>query len=62
MRTIIAFGAVTCALSAFVSNTATVAMLLPTAIAILGTLANIYEDKTATARTSTRRGCASASR
>ena len=45
-RTIVAFGAVTCALSAFVSNTATVAMLLPTAIAILGTLANIYDRKT----------------
>ena len=45
-RTIIAFGAITCALSAFVSNTATVAMLLPTAIAILGTLANIYDRKT----------------
>ena len=28
------------------SNTATVAMLLPTAIAILGTLANIYDRKT----------------
>jgi sodium-dependent dicarboxylate transporter 2/3/5 len=46
VRTIVAFGFITCALSAFVSNTATVAMLLPTAIAILGTLANIYEDKT----------------
>ena len=45
-RTIVAFGLVTCALSAFVSNTATVAMLLPTAIAILGTLANIYDRKT----------------
>ena len=45
-RTIVAFGAVTCLLSAFVSNTATVAMLLPTAIAILGTLANIYDRKT----------------
>jgi sodium-dependent dicarboxylate transporter 2/3/5 len=44
-RTIIAFGAITCLLSAFVSNTATVAMLLPTAIAILGTIANIVEDK-----------------
>ena len=44
-RTIIAFGAITCVLSAFVSNTATVAMLLPTAIAILGTVANIIEDK-----------------
>ena len=45
-RTIIAFGVITSALSAFVSNTATVAMLLPTAIAILGTLANIYDRKT----------------
>src|ERR687889_1959874 len=45
-RTIIAFGFITCVLSAFVSNTATVAMLLPTAIAILGTVANIIEDKT----------------
>jgi sodium-dependent dicarboxylate transporter 2/3/5 len=44
-RTIIAFGAITCLLSAFVSNTAAVAMLLPTAIAILGTVANIIEDK-----------------
>src|ERR671910_185048 len=44
-RTVIAFGAITCVLSAFVSNTATVAMLLPTAIAILGTVANIYEEK-----------------
>src|ERR671916_479175 len=46
VRTIIAFGVITCLLSAFVSNTATVAMLLPTAIAILGTVANIIEDKT----------------
>jgi sodium-dependent dicarboxylate transporter 2/3/5 len=45
-RTVVAFGAITCVLSAFVSNTATVAMLLPTAIAILGTIANIIEDKT----------------
>jgi sodium-dependent dicarboxylate transporter 2/3/5 len=46
IRTIVAFGFITCVLSAFVSNTATVAMLLPTAIAILGTLANIYDRKT----------------
>jgi sodium-dependent dicarboxylate transporter 2/3/5 len=46
IRTIVAFGFITCALSAFVSNTATVAMLLPTAVAILGTLANIYDRKT----------------
>jgi solute carrier family 13 (sodium-dependent dicarboxylate transporter), member 2/3/5 len=45
-RTIVAFGVITCLLSAFVSNTATVAMLLPTAIAILGTVANLYEKKT----------------
>ncbi len=32
---IVAFGAITCLLSAFVSNTATVAMLLPTALGIL---------------------------
>jgi sodium-dependent dicarboxylate transporter 2/3/5 len=45
-RTIIAFGGITCLLSAFVSNTATVAMLLPTAIAILGTLAKLIQDQT----------------
>ena len=44
-RTIIAFGAITAVLSAFVSNTATVAMLLPTAVAILGTLAGMIEDR-----------------
>ena len=43
VRTIVAFGVITCALSAFVSNTATVAMLLPTAVAILGTIANMME-------------------
>ena len=46
-RVIFAFGAITCLLSAFVSNTATVAMLLPTAIAILGTVAGIIEKKEA---------------
>src|ERR687894_324739 len=46
-RTVIAFGAITCVLSAFVSNTATVAMLLPTAIAILGTVANLHEQREA---------------
>ncbi|PQP53911.1 SLC13 family permease, partial [Mycolicibacterium austroafricanum] len=40
---IIAFGAITCLLSAFVSNTATVAMLLPTAIGILGVIAKILQ-------------------
>jgi solute carrier family 13 (sodium-dependent dicarboxylate transporter), member 2/3/5 len=46
LRTVVAFGAITCVLSAFVSNTATVAMLLPTAIAILGTVANLIEERT----------------
>ena len=40
---ILAFGAITCLLSAFVSNTATVAMLLPTAIGIIGVVANILQ-------------------
>ena len=34
VRIILAFGVITCVLSAFVSNTATVAMLLPTALGI----------------------------
>ena len=42
---IIAFGAITCLLSAFVSNTATVAMLLPTALGILGVIAKLMQSK-----------------
>ncbi len=42
---ILAFGAITCMLSAFVSNTATVAMLLPTAIGILGVIAKLLQKK-----------------
>ena len=42
---IIAFGLITCALSAFVSNTATVAMLLPTALGILGVIAKLMQDR-----------------
>src|SRR4051812_14345728 len=42
---IIAFGVITCALSAFVSNTATVAMLLPTALGILGVIAKMLQDR-----------------
>jgi solute carrier family 13 (sodium-dependent dicarboxylate transporter), member 2/3/5 len=44
-RVIIAFGAITCLLSAFVSNTATVAMLLPTALGILAVIAKLMQDR-----------------
>ena len=44
-RVIIAFGLITCALSAFVSNTATVAMLLPTALGILTVIAKMMQDR-----------------
>jgi sodium-dependent dicarboxylate transporter 2/3/5 len=42
---IIAFGAITCLLSAFVSNTATVAMLLPTALGILAVIAKLLQER-----------------
>ncbi|GFG52253.1 anion transporter [Mycolicibacterium agri] len=42
---ILAFGVVTCLLSAFVSNTATVAMLLPTAIGILSVIAKLLQSR-----------------
>ncbi|MBN6037133.1 DASS family sodium-coupled anion symporter [Amycolatopsis sp. 195334CR] len=44
-RIILAFGAITCLLSAFVSNTATVAMLLPTALGILTVIAKLMQDR-----------------
>ena len=44
-RVIVAFGAITCGLSAFVSNTATVAMLLPTALGILAVIANLMRER-----------------
>jgi sodium-dependent dicarboxylate transporter 2/3/5 len=44
-RVIVAFGAITCLLSAFVSNTATVAMLLPTALGILAVIAKLMQDR-----------------
>ncbi|GID30928.1 SLC13 family permease [Paractinoplanes brasiliensis] len=44
-RVIVAFGVVTCLLSAFVSNTATVAMLLPTALGILSVIAKLLQDR-----------------
>jgi solute carrier family 13 (sodium-dependent dicarboxylate transporter), member 2/3/5 len=44
-KVIIAFGVITCLISAFVSNTATVAMLLPTAIGILAVIANLVQDQ-----------------
>ena len=42
---VIAFGAVTALLSAFVSNTATVAMLLPTGLGILAVIAKLLQDR-----------------
>ncbi len=44
-KVIIAFGGITCLLSAFVSNTATVAMLLPTALGILAVIAKLMQEK-----------------
>jgi sodium-dependent dicarboxylate transporter 2/3/5 len=44
-RVIVAFGVITCLLSAFVSNTATVAMLLPTALGILSVIARLLQDR-----------------
>lgn len=44
-RIIIAFGVITCILSAFVSNTATVAMLMPTALGILAVIAEMMQDR-----------------
>ena len=41
----VAFGAITALLSAFVSNTATVAMLLPTAIGLLTVIAKLMQAK-----------------
>lgn len=45
VRIILAFGAITCVLSAFVSNTATVAMLMPTALGILTVVAKLMQDR-----------------
>ncbi len=45
IRVIIAFGAITAMVSAFVSNTATVAMLLPTALGILAVIAKLIQDR-----------------
>ncbi|KRV51281.1 anion transporter [Wenjunlia vitaminophila] len=42
---IVAFGGITCVLSAFVSNTATVAMLLPTALGILSVIAKMLQER-----------------
>jgi sodium-dependent dicarboxylate transporter 2/3/5 len=44
-RVIVAFGVITALLSAFVSNTATVAMLLPTALGILAVIAKLMQDR-----------------
>jgi sodium-dependent dicarboxylate transporter 2/3/5 len=44
-KVILAFGGITCLLSAFVSNTATVAMLLPTALGILTVIAKLMQER-----------------
>ncbi|MGH3315176.1 MAG: SLC13 family permease [Nocardioidaceae bacterium] len=44
-RVIIAFGLITALISAWISNTATVAMLLPTAVGILGVVGELIQDK-----------------
>ncbi|PZG06266.1 SLC13 family permease [Nonomuraea aridisoli] len=44
-RLVVAFGLVTGLLSAFVSNTATVAMLLPTALGMLAVIAKLLQDR-----------------
>ena len=44
-RVIVVFGVITALLSAFVSNTATVAMLMPTAIGILTVIAKLLQSK-----------------
>jgi sodium-dependent dicarboxylate transporter 2/3/5 len=44
-RVVIAFGVITCLLSAFVSNTATVAMLMPTALGVLVVIAQLMQDR-----------------
>ncbi|MFC4003915.1 SLC13 family permease [Prauserella oleivorans] len=45
-RVIAALGLVTCVLSAFISNTATVAMLLPTAVGLLSVIAELVRRQT----------------
>ncbi|RBM18014.1 anion transporter [Prauserella sp. PE36] len=45
-RVIVALGVVTCVLSAFISNTATVAMLLPTAVGLLSVIAELIRGQT----------------
>jgi sodium-dependent dicarboxylate transporter 2/3/5 len=54
-NTVIAFGLIAAILSAFVSNTATVAMLLPTAIAILATLIGLMQTREGGGRMDPRR-------
>lgn len=44
-RVIITFGVITCLVSAFISNTATVAMLMPTAVGILGVIGELVQDR-----------------
>ncbi|MDA0563899.1 DASS family sodium-coupled anion symporter [Streptomonospora sp. S1-112] len=45
LRIVLAFGVITCLVSSFISNTATVAMLLPTAMGILTVIARMMQDR-----------------
>ncbi|MFC3994373.1 SLC13 family permease [Nocardiopsis sediminis] len=45
LRIIVAFGAITCVVSSFISNTATVAMLIPTALGILTVIARLMQER-----------------
>ena len=45
VKVILAFGGITCLISSFISNTATVAMLLPTALGILTVIAKLLQEQ-----------------
>ncbi|MBV2364544.1 SLC13 family permease [Streptomonospora nanhaiensis] len=45
LRIVLAFGVITCLVSSFISNTATVAMLMPTALGILTVIAGMMQER-----------------